>query len=68
MVGDAEGVLLKQSWEVQAVLLGEWRAWREEGRNSRYLSKQGVKMTNLKEWKYKAMSERMRIKKQLRLR
>lgn len=50
-------MLPKQSWEVQAVLLEEWRAWREEERNSNYFSKQGVK-TNLKERKYRAMSEK----------
>lgn len=42
MVGSAEGVLLKQSWEVEAMLL----------------SKQGVKKTNLKERKYRATSKK----------
>lgn len=58
VVGSAKGVLLKQSWEVEAMLFGEWRAWGEEGRNGNYFSKQGVKKTTLNERTYRAMSEK----------
>lgn len=51
MVGSAKGVLLKQSWEVDVTLLGEWRAQKEEGGS--YFKRQAVK-TNLKERKHRA--------------